>query len=70
MNDLIDDILELSAIETGNVRVRAKQVELAPIVTDVISSLAAKAGEREIAVSNEVDPTQPCMPIRVGSNRC
>ncbi len=56
MNDLIDDILELSAIETGNVRVRATPVELAPIVTEVISSLAAKAGERKITVSNEVDP--------------
>ena len=27
MNELIEDILELSAIETGNVRVRAEQVE-------------------------------------------
>lgn len=55
MNDLIDDILELSAIETGNVRVRTTQVELAPIVSEVISSLAAKAEERRVVVRNEVD---------------
>jgi two-component system phosphate regulon sensor histidine kinase PhoR len=54
MHDLIDDILELSAIEAGNVQVRAEQVELSPIVTDVISSLATKASASEIVVSNAV----------------
>src|SRR5882672_10047889 len=34
MQDLIDDILELSAIEAGNVQVRAEEVELNPIVND------------------------------------
>jgi two-component system phosphate regulon sensor histidine kinase PhoR len=54
MQDLIDDILELSAIEAGNVQVRAEQVELAPIVTDVIASLATKAAAVGIVVSNSV----------------
>jgi two-component system phosphate regulon sensor histidine kinase PhoR len=54
MHDLIDDILELSAIEAGNVQVRAEGVELSPIVTDVISSLATKASAAEIVVSNAV----------------
>jgi two-component system phosphate regulon sensor histidine kinase PhoR len=54
MHDLIDDILELSAIEAGNVQVRAERVELWPIVTDVISSLATKASAGEIVVSNAV----------------
>ena len=43
MQNLIDDILELSAIEAGNVQVKAELVELAPIVNDVIASLATKA---------------------------
>ena len=55
MNELIEDILELSAIETGKMQVRAENVELAPIVTDVISSLDAKASEKQVVVSNEVD---------------
>jgi two-component system phosphate regulon sensor histidine kinase PhoR len=54
MNDLIDDTLELSAIESGNVQVRAEPVELAPIVGDVIASLATKASAQGVVVSNTV----------------
>lgn len=54
MQDLIDDTLELSAIEAGNVQVRATLVELSPIVDDVISSLATKPAAKGINVSNEV----------------
>jgi two-component system phosphate regulon sensor histidine kinase PhoR len=54
MQDLIDDTLELSAIESGNVQVRAEKVELYPIVNDVISSLAAKAAAQGIEVTNKV----------------
>ncbi len=54
MQELIDDILELSAIETGNVKVRAEEVELAPIVSDVISSLANKAAAKGIVVRSVV----------------
>jgi len=54
MQDLIDDILELSAIEAGNVQVRAELVELSPIVTEVVSSLATKASAEEIVLNNAV----------------
>jgi signal transduction histidine kinase len=54
MQELIDDILELSAIESGNVRVRAEVVELAPIVTDVIASLAANAFAKGIIVTSVI----------------
>lgn len=53
MHDLIDDILELSAIEAGNVQVKAERVELNPIITDVISSLASKASAERVVVRNE-----------------
>ena len=56
MHDLIDDILELSAIEAGNVQVRAEQVELWPIVTDVIASLASKAATEGIVLRNTIAP--------------
>jgi len=56
MQDLIDDILELSAIEAGNVQVRAEDVELHPIVSDVISSLVAKTAAEDIVVTNAVPP--------------
>ena len=54
MHNLIDDTLELSAIETGNVQLRAEQVELEPIVGDVIASLAKKAAAQGVVVSNAV----------------
>ncbi len=54
MQTLIDDILELSAIEAGNVKVNAEEVELHAIVNDVMSSLASKADARGIRVVNEV----------------
>ena len=56
MQNLIDDILELSAIEAGNVGVKAEEVELSPLINDVIMSLAAKASSRGITVSNHVPP--------------
>lgn len=56
MQNLIDDILELSAIEAGNVRVKAEEIELNPLINDVIMSLAAKASSRGIMVSNHVPP--------------
>jgi two-component system phosphate regulon sensor histidine kinase PhoR len=56
MQELIDDILELSAIEAGNVQVRAEPVQLAPIVTDVILSLATKGSAKGIIVRNAVLP--------------
>lgn len=56
MQNLIDDILELSAIEAGNVGVQAEEIELNPLTYDVITSLAAKATSRGITVSNTVSP--------------
>jgi two-component system phosphate regulon sensor histidine kinase PhoR len=54
MHDLIDDILELSALEAGNVQVRTERLALHPIVNDVVSSLASKAVIAEIRVTNDV----------------
>jgi two-component system phosphate regulon sensor histidine kinase PhoR len=54
MHRLIDDILELGAIEAGNVKVRPEVVLLRPLVEDIVSSLSAAAAPRTIAVSNLV----------------
>lgn len=56
MHNLIDDILELSAIEAGTVRVEPAQIRLQPIVSDVITALATRAGARRVTVQNEVAP--------------
>jgi two-component system, OmpR family, phosphate regulon sensor histidine kinase PhoR len=52
MHRLIDDILELSAIEAGNVKVQAESVQLHALVEDVVASLSAAAAARSITVRN------------------
>lgn len=54
MHHLIDDILELSAIEAGNVKLHLEQVRLSTLVEDVISSLTSAAAARKIEVKNLV----------------
>jgi two-component system, OmpR family, phosphate regulon sensor histidine kinase PhoR len=56
MHELIDDILELTAIEGGNVQVRLKQVDLHNLVNEVAASLASKSQAQRIAVKNDVSP--------------
>lgn len=54
MHTLIDDILELSAIEAGNIVIEPTQVPLHPLVKDVFVALAKKAAARQITLRNEV----------------
>ena len=54
MHRLIDDILELSAIESGNITINPETVRLSSMVDDVISSLAAAAAAREVTLDNSV----------------
>lgn len=54
MHGLIDDILELSAIEAGNVQVNPEEVRLRTVVNDVITSLGARASARSIVLDNAV----------------
>lgn len=56
MQSLIEDILELTAIEGGTVGVHAQPTELMPVANDVINSLAAQAASRSITVRNKVQP--------------
>jgi len=57
MHRLIDDILELSAIEAGNVKLKPEVVRVRILVEDVISTLTAAAASRHIEVSNLI-PTE------------
>jgi two-component system phosphate regulon sensor histidine kinase PhoR len=52
MHSLIDDILELTAIEGGNVRLRAAPVELYTLVEEVCASFAAQ----HVTLQNNVPP--------------
>jgi two-component system phosphate regulon sensor histidine kinase PhoR len=56
MRSLINDILELSAIEAGTVRVEPERLRLASLVGDCFTALAALAAERRVTLVNEVAP--------------
>src|SRR5437868_11964499 len=52
MHRLIDDILELSAIEARNVKLKPERVQLRVLVEDIITTLSAGAASQNIEVSN------------------
>ena len=54
MHRLIDDILELSAIEAGNVKLQPEPVRLRSLVEDITGSLTAVAAPRNVTVRNLV----------------
>ena len=54
MHHLIDDILELSAIEAGKITVKPQPVELEVLVEEVWSTLAEKAARRGVTFENQV----------------
>jgi two-component system, OmpR family, phosphate regulon sensor histidine kinase PhoR len=54
MHHLIDDILELSSIESGNIEINSKQISLASLVREVFTNLSNKAQERGIKLISEV----------------
>lgn len=56
MHRLIDDILELSAIEAGNVKLRVESVQLRPIVEDILNTLTSTAAAHHVTVRNQVSP--------------
>jgi two-component system phosphate regulon sensor histidine kinase PhoR len=54
MHNLIDDILELSAIEAGTVVVEPSRLRLRPVIEDVMTALASRAAARQVTLRNEV----------------
>ena len=56
MHGLIDDILELTLIEGGNIQLRAETVDLHALVNDVCASLTTHARSRNITLENRVAP--------------
>lgn len=54
MHSLINDILELSAIEAGKVIVKPRSMRLAPVVEEVRTTVQSEANLREISIINDV----------------
>src|SRR5437588_4836451 len=54
MRGLINDILELSAIESGAVAVEPAPVRLSTLISECFTALGSRADERRVALVNEV----------------
>ena len=54
MHHLIDDILELSSIESGSVSLDIKPVNLFALVEEIFTNLSGKARGRAVKLTNEV----------------
>jgi len=54
MHRLIDDILELSTIESGKITLDLKLINLSPLVKEIFTNLSAKAKERGVKLTSEV----------------
>lgn len=64
--DLVNDILDLTALESGRVRLNFQKCDLWPLAIQVVSELGYLANEKEIRLRNEIrDPLE----VRADSRR-
>ncbi len=55
MRDLVNDIAELSAIESGNVRLQLEPLPLRRIVAETFAHLTPRAEQQQVALHNDID---------------
>jgi signal transduction histidine kinase/ActR/RegA family two-component response regulator len=58
--ELINDILDLSKIEAGKMRLAVDEFELAGAVEEALMTLRVEAGRKEISMEARMDPSVPC----------
>ncbi|GAB4529358.1 MAG: hypothetical protein Kow0063_06380 [Anaerolineae bacterium] len=56
---LINDLLDISRIETGRIRFEPTPVKMGEIIADVVEAMAARAQNRGLALTYEVDAGLP-----------
>ena len=54
--DVINDILDMSKIEAGGIRLTPETVELEPVLADCLRVVSTRAGEKRLTLNEFVDP--------------
>jgi two-component system cell cycle sensor histidine kinase PleC len=54
--DVINDVLDMSKIEAGGIRLAPETVELEPILADCLRVVSTRAGEKRVALAAQVEP--------------
>ena len=57
--NLVNDVLDLSRIDAGAMSVNVEVVDLVPLISEILRSLAPSAAEREVALAMEVTHDAP-----------
>ena len=68
--DVINDVLDMSKIEAGGIRLAPKTVELEPVLADCLRVVSTRAGEKKLdARTRQIDARHPaqCRPPRASS---
>ena len=55
MHRLLDDIVELTSIESGRISIEPKSCRLAPAIDEIFTNLSVRSSDRGISLVNEVD---------------
>gem|GEM_PF-2180395 len=61
-NKIVDDLLDMSRIVSGKVRLDVQSVDLAQVVANSLDTVAAAAQARGIELHSEIEPGVPPMP--------
>jgi two-component system phosphate regulon sensor histidine kinase PhoR len=59
LQQLVDDLLDLSRIESRQYRLRLEEVELLPAVQQIVDPLRLRADKKRIALRVDIDPDAP-----------
>jgi len=54
--DVINDILDLSKIEAGGIRLTPESVALEPVLADCLRVVSTRAGEKQLKLDAKIDP--------------
>jgi two-component system, cell cycle sensor histidine kinase PleC len=54
--DVINDVLDMSKIEAGGIRLMLENVDLDPVLADCLSVVSSPAGEKHIALRADITP--------------